>query len=59
MQVTILELLPDSSGRLGGTGFLEVHDFDEIRDTTKIVLAIFLTREPLDSNGDCRVGLLL
>jgi len=59
MQVAILELFPDCAGGLAGAGVLEADDFDEVGDAAKIVLGDGLTCQPLNGDGDGRVGLLL
>ena len=59
VKVSVLELLPDGTGGLGGACVLEINDFDEIRDATEVINGYRLTRESLDGHGDCRVRFLL
>jgi hypothetical protein len=56
---TILQFLSDSPRRLGRSAGLELDNLDEIRDPTKIILVVGLTREPLDSDRDGRVWFFL
>ena len=59
VKVSVLELLPDGTGGLGGARVLEINDFDEIRDAAEVIDGHRLTRESLNRHCHCRVRLLL
>ena len=59
MQVSIFELLPDGSGSLNRAGVLEIDNLDEVGDAAEVILWDGLACQPLDCNGDGRIGFLL
>lgn len=59
VDVAVLELLSNGAGGLRGAGCLDGDDLDEVGDAAEIFCFVGLGGEPLDSDRDGRVGLLL
>lgn len=59
MNITILELLTDSTGSLAGARGLKLDDFYELRDAAEVFLLILLRGEVLDGDCNSRIRFLL
>lgn len=59
MNAAVLELLPDGTGRLRGAGRLQLDDLNEVGNAAQVIFLIGFTGQPLDSDGNGRIGFLL
>ena len=59
MHISVLQLLPECARSLSRPSGLQLDDLDQIWDTTKIILIVLLTCEPVNGHSDGRVRLLL
>ena len=54
-----MQLLPDSSRRLGWPGLLDANNFDQVDDAAYIIFVVLFTRQAIYLNSDRRVRFLL
>lgn len=59
MGAAVLEFLANGAGGFGGTGRLQLDDLDQVRDAAEVIFFDGFAGEPLDGDGDGRVGFLL
>jgi len=54
-----IQLLAYSSCCFCGAAVLDADHLNEVRDTTEVVLLIFLAGKPVDVDGDCSIRFFL